>query len=284
MERSGEPILDLTLCFGSTLFAGDALDVFHAILQEHAPAWCKGLHVWRDDGARAIGESFSATIRGAASERGELYRALIKEYGPGEHPRRTGSVELRGGDESIVVAVGLDEQVFAPSAGRYLWGNSIHVQVCQARVAGEPSTQFVLDLAARSCSDLGPFYARAQDPAERSAKNLSRKGGGMMAVGVDVSRYLPGLYWLNFFGSPYCDLIRADRLLSAPAYDVARVGNGVLVVVDEDPSTWSSPRSRYRKVLDHIGDKYFFLDGAPDRSTVAPDYDLKPLRRLDRFT
>ena len=68
-------------------------------------------------------------VRRVGGETGELFEQLTGEHGPGPYSRRTGTVELRGADPSMLVVIALDEYTFAPSAGRYLWGNTITFQI-----------------------------------------------------------------------------------------------------------------------------------------------------------
>ena len=127
------------------------------------------------------------------------------------------------------------------------------------------------------------LYAHGRLSAEWYAKNMLLDGG-LRAIGVDMSRYLPGLYWLNWFGAPYCELMGRERLLSAPAFDAIALGDGVLLQVDERPDDWDSSDTRYARVLEHVGDRYFFLRNNPGRRTVAPDFGLEPLRRFPGAT
>ena len=277
--------LDLTLCFGRSLFVDDSLKEIENLLQEHAPNWSEELYVWQEGtGRRSLGQNFSETVRAIASEKGEFFGQLAATHGAGPYARWTGSVELRGRDESLIVVIGMDEYEFAPSAGRYLWGNTIAIQVLTRKVGNVSAKQFVRSFAEDACIKTSPFYAHGHTPMEREAKNISRDDGGMMAIGLDVSRYLPGLYWLNFFGAPYCELIGNERALTAPAHEVKAVHNGILVVVDEDPEMWCESNNKNAAVLTHLGDNLFFQRDQPRRQTVAPTYGLKELPRIARFS
>jgi hypothetical protein len=44
--------------------------------------------------------------------------------------------------------------------------------------------------------------------------NLHDEADGMWALGRDMRRSLPGLFWLNAFGPPYVDMIGHDSLTS----------------------------------------------------------------------
>jgi hypothetical protein len=283
-KRKQEYRLDLTVCVGRSLFSGDDLDVLEHVLAQQAKPWSAGLHAWQEERERReLTGGFAESMRQIAAEKGELFRQLTAKHGTGPHERRTGSVELRGGDSSLLVVVGMDEYVFAPSAGRYLWGNTITFQFCQRDCCGETTAVLSRRIAEVCCHDMNVLYAHGHLLEEWDAKNISRDGG-MMAIGADVSRYLPGLYWLNYFGKPYCELIGRERLLGAPAFESNAVGDGVLMLVDELPESWKSDETHHSNVLSHIGDQYFFLRDKPDRETRAPSYGLEELPRFARFT
>ncbi|MEE8584717.1 MAG: hypothetical protein V3T83_07690 [Acidobacteriota bacterium] len=98
--------------------------------------------------------------------------------------------------------------------------------------------------------------------------------GGSCAIGVNWGKAIPGIYWLNYFGSPFVRMFGMKRLLSTPAHQVRRVGEeGVLISLAEDPFSWDSPeyKERERLVLEHLGTQYFFNREEPDRETVISD-------------
>lgn len=101
-------------------------------------------------------------------------------------------------------------------------------------------------------------------------------GPSIEAVGRDFGRFLPGVFWLNFFGRRYRELLGDARLRSTPASEVAGVDDGVLVGLGFDPSRWDTPEyvSAEQKVRDHLGAGVFFSKAEPDRPTVAPDWGM----------
>jgi hypothetical protein len=115
---------------------------------------------------------------------------------------------------------------------------------------------------------------------EFDAKNLSFEGGGTEAVDVDISKALPGLYWLNFFGAPYRDFIGRERLLSSPAHEVRELDGGVLLALHADPRAWETPhyRAAERRILEHFGPDHFFSKDNPYKRTVTPNFNLPPAR------
>jgi len=93
-----------------------------------------------------------------------------------------------------------------------------------------------------------------------------------------VSRALPGLYWINYLGPPYVELIGRQRLLAAPAWSVRALGDGVLVQTDEVPELWDSAgyRERERRIMHHLGPAHFFAKDQAQQRLLAPDFGLPP--------
>jgi hypothetical protein len=101
---------------------------------------------------------------------------------------------------------------------------------------------------------------------------MCTENGGLRAIGVDVAKYLPGLYWLNFFGFPYEELIGEQRLASAPAFQVGACGLGYIVMLSKDCHAWDAPETRLREesVRRHLGERYFFDRNQQLRETISP--------------
>jgi hypothetical protein len=49
------------------------------------------------------------------------------------------------------------------------------------------------------------------------------------------------VFWLNFYGRRYCELIGHDRLRSTPADSVAVIDDGVLIAIAGGPGAWDTP-------------------------------------------
>jgi hypothetical protein len=83
-------------------------------------------------------------------------------------------------------------------------------------------------------------WADDQHPVEYWAKVMS-DGPSIAAVGRDFGRFLPGVFWLNFFGRRYRALLGEQRLRSTPADAVMAVDDGVLVALAPKPWGWDTP-------------------------------------------
>lgn len=107
---------------------------------------------------------------------------------------------------------------------------------------------------------------------EFNAKNMVNDESGLYSIGVKLDVSLPGLYWLNYFGAPYLDLIGEERLMTAPVHSARKTGSGIILSLDESPFAWKSEsyQNRERIAIDHIGQKYFFHRDDPGRRLVAP--------------
>jgi hypothetical protein len=87
-------------------------------------------------------------------------------------------------------------------------------------------------------------------------------GPSVHAVGRDFSRYLPGLFSVNYFGERYVELIGREVLLHAPSERADTLGSGVIVVLDSTigshPVDTVVSGSAEADALDAIGRRHFF--------------------------
>jgi len=273
--------LDIVVRPATFLFERGQLGEIQRVLREFAPTWSREARLWRSRSEQrpvnlAKASALEEAIQESTSKRAPLAQALEEQLGPSSYDRFLGSVELRGPDDSLTVIVRADEYVLAPSAGWWLFANEVCLQVRRGTVEQTAAAAWSAQVCEALCAALSPLHADVHAWDEYDAKNLDHEGGGTEAVGVDVSRHLPGIYWLNFFGKPYCELIGRDRLLSAPASEVRALDDGVLLRLADDPLEWASPayKAVERRVLDYIGPAYFFSKDEPGRRTIAPTFDL----------
>ena len=124
------------------------------------------------------------------------------------------------------------------------------------------------------CSVMPVRYGCSYLAGEYCAKNLVRSGGKVEAIGVKLDYSLPGLYWLNFFGSPYVKLIGQDRLLSCPTERCLAEGHGVILQLSENPNYWETTdyAARVDMAIHHLGRDFFFLRAEPEFPTRAPNF------------
>jgi len=276
LERRGFR-LDVCIKLGSFLLEGTLLDKVQCLLCKHAPKWTSMMHVYRYREQATPIDAFlpgalTDAVRSRGLERGPLSKELQRRFPT--PPRLLGSAEIRGAHNSLIVIPSFDEKIVARRGDSWGWGNTITFQACKPSIDGVHAVIWARRLFADVCDALSPWYGNAHMGAEFDSKNISHEGGGTRAIGIDVSKYLPGMYWLNFFGKPYRDLIGRDRLLSAPAYEVVEIDDGILLAIDADALAWKSEeyQDKERAVLAHLGAEHFFSRDDPGREYVAPDF------------
>lgn len=266
--------LDARFFFAENLLEGEVLYRLQSLLKQEAPQWSAALHL-KSSGTRRIpidlvrSDALLRAVRSVGSERGPLYEALSGARGD---TREFGSVELRGSSPELTVVVSFDETAFPGAGSLVLWGNTITFQMRRARVEGIGSPAWTRRAFTSAVEMLPPSYGHAETSVEFDSKNLLSDDGGTSAVGVDISKALPGLYWLNYFGSRLCKVLGMARLQSAPAARTFSVGGGVLLELADRPDAWKTVeyRERERQVLRHIGREYFFSKDESRRNMQTP--------------
>lgn len=239
-----------------------------------APKWSTRLRIWRGPrDQRAIDladpDALGRMVLAAAGERGATYRRLVAEYGRGPAERLTGSAELRGAGPELVVVVSVDEIVLSTLGQRKLFGNQIALQVRRATVAGRPGADWLAEMFEALCARLVPAWGHAGHAGEYWAKVMS-ESPRIEAVGRDFGQYLPGVFWLNFFGPAYTKCIGPQRFAALPTEFVTSVATGRLVRLATDPLTWTAPDYVIdeRRTRDILGrDRFFEKSGSAQQDS-----------------
>ncbi len=267
--------LDAEVVFDRFL-GGDDLDRVQEVLVAVAPRWCRGLRVWksqREQVAVDVSEpgALAAAVLAGAGERGETYKALVANYGQPPLERFCGSVELRGAGPELTVVISVDQLVLSPLGPKRNLGNRISLQVRRTKVEDCSGPEWLRAAFRALCSELSPAWGAASHSDEYWSKVMSDEPP-LRAVGRDFGRFLPGVFWVNFFGRPYVDLLGKQCLRSAP--NAEPVGDGVLISVGDDPRQWGEPAavSVEQKVRHLLGPELFFTKSDPDRVGVVPNW------------
>ncbi len=261
--------LDIVLCLGGFLLIDDRLDGLQEVLLRHSSGWDGALRFW----PRSPHEiSLDLHVTGTLLE--SVKRKLAEDQ-PWSS-RVCGSVELRGATSALGLVLGVDEKTFNRVGDRWLWGNRIAIEVRKKKIGDDDAVEWAEAITRDLCATLSPWYARANSTGEYRSKNIDDTTGAVRAVGVDVAGGLPGLYWINFFGAPYVDLLGRDRLLTAPGDCIQEVGGGVLLRLSPNPLSWTSDayRAVERSVLQHLGERYFFSKSEPTRPSIATPFEF----------
>jgi hypothetical protein len=268
--------IDLKVFFGESIFARDTLDIVQSAFREFAPTWSKRLRLYE---SKAEGGNVDVETQGALYDAigadhsvvTPFHAELRRRSGLTAAPRKCGFVELRGSNSAITVVLSFDELRFSRASGIRVWGNSLAFQIRKSRVDGEDFVSWGKELFVELCSRLRPWYGRANAIAEFESKNLDLTDG-VRAIGVDVSKSLPGLYWLNFFGKYCAESIGRHKFEGVRAFEKRPIGDGVLLALDADPRKWDTREycATDQGVRNALGPQYFFSRAAPNRPTTSP--------------
>jgi len=274
--------------FGQDLAVSDVLDTLQTAITAIEPSFVETLRVVEYEGdpspARVDASQDGSLHRAVLTKgirRGETYEQLAGESSPTQdRPRRFGMVWVRGKARSTFLSVAFDERAPAHPAGNsWLWSNSIGGMIGSARIGRTPREEWVRRLASALGSHSVLVWGAAFSHDEFRFRNLHDDSAGTWAMGRDVRRSLPGLYWLNLFGEPYVQLIGEDRLSSADAISVQKVGSGMIVEAYAHPDDWDSSdgRESHARIVRQLGSLFFFDRDKPEAETTAPDFGLYPL-------
>jgi hypothetical protein len=237
------------------LFDAEQLDALQSIINELMPDWSRSLRFEFHDQMVIVGREgrLAASLRDLLPKRCPI--AHTELMGLGASP----SFYLGHSDSSLPVE-----------------GNSICIEVFgMSTVEGHKADAWAREIFTALTSKLPVRYGNVRLSEEYDAKNMVHTKTSTYAIGVQFQQYLPGLYWLNYFGPPYCDLMGRDRILTAPAYEVWASGDGVIVSLAESAEEWETPayQRREQAVIEHLGKPYFFSRDDPKRESLAPDFD-----------
>ena len=228
------------------------------VLNETLPYWTTALHVMQ-------------------SERGESTRALMAERGLFQamelvSPQKWGltSAILKGTYEGLTVFIEGARSTLPPES------NMITVEIADlTQVEDKAPWVWAVSFAERLTTKIETRYGYSCLSEEFDSKNILHDESGVRAVGVNLKHSLPGIYWMNFFGPPYLELMGgAERLLNTPAFRTISCGGGVLIVLAETPLEWRSLsyKAKETAAVRHLGAQYFFSPSDPERKTRAPDF------------
>jgi hypothetical protein len=277
--------LHLELHFAEDLAQGTHLQRLQTVLAATSPRLFASLEVHayeRDRDRIALEPTTPTALRDAViargTSRGETYDALVADDpNPPSGQRRFGSVLLCGrgrGATGRYLSVRFDTEVPAMRIGRaWLWSNSIGASVSVPAVEGLARAAWLEELAIRLASEATFLWGAAYVHGEFTASNLDTSHGAR-AIGRDVRRHLPGVYWLNLFGQPYVDLIGTNVQSLHGIAAVRDVGDAILIKAYEAPEDWQGQEHHRRALAAAIGQDLFFDRAHPDRPTRAPDFGL----------
>jgi hypothetical protein len=248
------------------IFGEAQLDELQRVIEEILPHWSSGMSVAKDEDSKD---------RIAVGHDDRLHDCLHRVAPP---KRGLGSAVLFGAQRDLAFYLQHSEPALPPES------NEIAIEIYRLpTVENQTASAWAREAFEAIAARLPIRYANAYADEEYYAKNMVDDETGVRAIGAKITHATPGLYWLNFFGRPYLDLIGRERLLSVPAYEVKPVDDGVLIALDSSADAWTTAayQQREQAVIEHLGKQYFFSRHDPARQTVAPDFRAYLKRQND---
>jgi hypothetical protein len=247
--------LKCRLLVSKPLFEPSQFDILQEVIVEVLPAWVESMRI-------EVGEDHALPIH--RSER--WHEALMKL--PATR-RGLGSASLESNAGGVSFFLGHSERT-VPIENNYIAVEIVDVESVESR----PCDFILAKLFDAFTARLPVRYAHAELPDEFYWSNMEITPECSRAIGVAYHQHLPGLYWLNHFGSEYCEFMGRERVLSAPAYEVWESGQGVSIRLSESPTAWNDPDYHRQKqaVIEYIGKSYFFSRFDRAREYLAPDF------------
>ena len=238
------------------VFEDENLEVLESLLDVHLPPWREVLKVGANED-----DDLGLKVEGQTSLAKAVNEKAVIRSG-------NGAVVLREDDGRMSLRL-ISSRLTLPFES-----NRCSFEIDGEELHGANSHHWLGRVFLDAVARMPVRYACAYLRSERRAKNLLQDASGTRAVGVDFDSALPGLYWLNFFGEEYVELIGADRFMHADAYSIEKVGRGFVIQLSREPSEWNSESTIgvETSVTAALGEEYFYSKAFPERKTVAPDF------------
>lgn len=204
----------------------------------------------------------------------EYAKRLWVKQGMNVQPKRVlGMLGFETRNRSRNVVLRFDERPFnMRPTDKYFFGNGLTLYSEDKTMASESRQGLAMLVSERVfANDIFDWgYCCLGD--EYDTNNIDQTGGGVRAVGIDVSRQLPGFYWANYFGPFLIEWISKAKLASVPGCSVEQLGHGVLVTNLCPPDEWESHDFRKNRAtaMDHLGRDLFFEKGNEMKGRLFP--------------
>lgn len=196
----------------------------------------------------------------------------LRSLGAHEIPqqRPLGSVHFKTQDETKNIHLRFDEYGLAPVSNELRFGNTLSIESDETSASGDHLAEIAASVMTTVFdNDLFEFgFCCLSDQYDEH--NLDRSDGGVRAVGLDASKWLPGFYWANYFGAYLCDLVGRDALATTPGCRCTQLTSGILVANRLPPDRWSDPEFTENacSAMNHIGSHLFFEKGKAATGTL----------------
>ena len=260
--------LDSHIYFERSLLENDALERVQAVLRSRAAGWTSNAHVVGPSvSPQGFGPSHALrrSVEDAMQRQVAFNRRMSRALSLSVSDRRRCTIELTAPSSALTLLVDVDEKPRVIVGGEMHWANAVVLQVRKKNVEAETGWKWLRETTEAFLELAGVCYAHSECVEEFFEKNMVFDQAGLRAVGTDVLRHLPGVYWLNYFGPPYVRLLGRERLLSTPTAETAARGEGIEVLVAEEPDMWKAAEYERRvvSIRRYLGEGYFFWKERP---------------------
>jgi len=110
------------------------------------------------------------------------------------------------------------------------------------------------------------------------------KGRPVSTGGVWLGEFLPGIYWINFFGPTYINFFGKERFVSLPTYYKEELQDGgFMVLTAQSPFDYDKSKTKKleKEIIAHLGSDAFFDKSNPTKQCQVPElikeYASKPV-------
>lgn len=186
------------------------------------------------------------------------------------HLRPSGSVHFKTRDGSKGIHLRFDRYELAPVLDAFHFGNTLSIESDEMEFSGEQLAEVGLYVMKTIFNNDLFDHGYCCLSGQYDALNLDRSEGGVRAMGLDASKWLPGFYWANYMGAYLCNHIGREKLLTVPGCSCTKLGSGILVTNDLPPDHWSDVtyKDNARSAMDYIGQYLFFEKGKSPTGTL----------------
>lgn len=115
-------------------------------------------------------------------------------------------------------------------------------------------------------------------------KPIIVNGKPLTTGGVWLRESLPGLYWMNIFGSIYVNFIGRNKFESLSAYEKEELSDGgYIVFASHSPLDFNKPETQklQNEIINHLGYEIFFDKSNPTKKCRVPK-EIKEYANKDK--
>jgi hypothetical protein len=153
----------------------------------------------------------------------------------------------------------------------------------QKTLAGnaENSAQLLAQIARQWLALLDADYARVCLEDEWYTKNVVEQfidpDGSInpwMVFNQNITKGMPGVYWMTYFGNIFVDWIGERRVHTSPWPTIEKLGDGYLLQRSSSAGNWENENTLDDALVEHLGRERFFEMNQYERLVQAPHFEM----------